>query len=412
MEFRKHTLENGLQIVAECNDEAHSQAVGFFVRAGSRDESPAIAGVSHFLEHMAFKGSATRTVDEVNREFDAISPHYNAATSEETTVYYALVLPESQDRVVELLADLLRPALRPEDFETEKQVIVEEILKYEDQPPFGADDKCRAHYFGNHPLGHSVLGTVQSIRGLSVEAMRAYFERRYAADNVVMGAAGRVDFDALVDSARRCCGVWHRGINTRPLEPASPRQGFYALHKPIATQQYVLQLSPAPAATDDDRYAAELLAMVLGDETGSRLFWELLDPGLADHVSVAHREHEGAGVMMTSLSCEPGLAEENLGRLANVLRRTQTERVTEEELEQAKNKYRSRMVLSSERPPGRLFALAGDWVYRSQYRTLDTELAAVAAVTPADVAALLTKYPLDRTTTVTIGPLEDVAWPQ
>jgi len=407
VEFREHTLKNGLQIVAECNDQAHSQAVGFFVRAGSRDEGPAVAGVSHFLEHMAFKGSATRTVDEVNRELDAISPHYNAATSEETTVYYAMVLPENQDRLVELLADLLRPAIRPEDFETEKQVIVEEILKYEDQPPFGADDKCRAQYFGDHPLGNSVLGTVESIGGLTVEAMRGYFQQRYAADNLVMAAAGRVDFDALVESARRCCAAWDGGGGARRLEPASPRQGFHVLHKTIAAQQYVLQLSP-----DDDRFAAELLAMVLGDDSGSRLFWELVDPGLADHVNVSYREHEGAGVMMTSLGCEPGLVEENLRRLDDVLRRTQADGVTEEELEQAKNKYRSRLVLSGERPAGRLFALAGDWFYRHEYRSLDTELAAVAAVTTGDVAALLAKYPLDGATTVTIGPLEEVARPE
>ena len=402
------TLSNGVRVVTEHMPGLASASLGVWITAGGRHERARENGIAHFLEHMAFKGTAVRTVDDVNRELDAVSPHYNAATSEETTVYYAMVLPESQDRIVQLLADLLRPALRPEDFETEKQVIVEEIRKYEDQPPFGADDKCRAHYFANHPLGQSVLGTVESIRGLSVEAMREYFQRRYGADNVVMAAAGRVDFDALVDSASRCCAGWQRGDNARTLEPAAPRQGFHVLHKPIATQQYLLRLSPAPAATDEDRFAAELLAMALGDETGSRLFWELIDPGLADHVSVAHREHEGAGVMMTALGCEPDLAAENLERLDDVSCRTQAEGITEEELDQAKNKYRSRMVLAGERPAGRLFALAGDWVYRREYRSLDTELAAVAAVTTEDVTALLAKYPLDRATTVTIGPLDEL----
>jgi len=229
--------------------------------------------------------------------------------------------------------------------------------------------------------------------------------------NVVLAAAGRVDFDALVDSARRCCGGWEPGGALRRLDPAEPRQGFHVLTKPIATQQYVLMLSPAPKATDRERFAAELLSMVLGDESGSRLYWELVDPGLADHVAVGYREHEGAGVMMTSLGCEPNLIEENLRRLAGVYRAAGQQGVSPGELETAKNKFRSRMVLSGERPAGRLFALAGDWMYRGRYRSLDEDLEAVAAVTADDVAALLASYPLEQATTVAIGPLEDLQPP-
>src|SRR5262245_38687124 len=119
MEFRKQTLDNGLTIVAECDGDAHSSALGFFVNTGSRDEDDSISGVSHFLEHMVFKGTGSRSAEDVNREFDEMGAHYNAFTSEENTVYYAAVLPECQDRAVDLLADLIRPALRSEDFETE-----------------------------------------------------------------------------------------------------------------------------------------------------------------------------------------------------------------------------------------------------------------------------------------------------
>src|SRR2546423_2235 len=125
----------------------HAVAVGFFVRTGARDESEPLAGVSHFLEHMVFKGTDGRSADDVNSEFDEMGAQYNAQTGEETTVYYASVLPEYQDRVVHLWADVLRPALREEDFRTEKQVIIEEIRMYDDQPPFGADDRCKALFF-------------------------------------------------------------------------------------------------------------------------------------------------------------------------------------------------------------------------------------------------------------------------
>ena len=195
MQFLTHVLPNGLEIVAECNPEAYSTALGFIVKTGARDESDEIAGVSHFLEHMAFKGTPTRSADDVNRELDEIGSHCNAGTSEETTVYYAPVLPEYQTRATEVLADILRPSLREADFQTEKKVILEEIQMFEDQPPFGADEKCRAAFFGDHPLGRSVLGTMASIEALPVAAMRDYFRRRYAPGNIVLAAAGRVDFE-------------------------------------------------------------------------------------------------------------------------------------------------------------------------------------------------------------------------
>src|SRR5512145_331450 len=122
MRFQSHTLSNGLEIVAECNDAAYSTALGFFVRTGSRDETDAVAGVSHFLEHMVFKGTARRSADDVNREFDEMGAHYNAFTNEENTVYYAAVLPEYLGRATELWADIMRPSLREDDFNTEKKV--------------------------------------------------------------------------------------------------------------------------------------------------------------------------------------------------------------------------------------------------------------------------------------------------
>ncbi len=315
MEFLRDTLPNGLEIVAERSATAYSTAVGFFVRTGARDETDAVAGVSHFLEHMMFKGTPSRSADDVNREFDEMGAHYNAFTNEENTVYYAAVLPEHQDRAVALLADILRPSLREDDFDTEKQVILEEIQMYEDQPPFGADDKCRAMHYGSHPLGRSVLGTAESVGQLPVSAMRDYFRRRYSPENIVLAGAGRIDFDALTALAGRLCGGWQPTAAGRAVEPAPRRDGFHLLQKESATQQYLMQLSAAPAAEDPDRFAAKLLATVLGDDSGSRLYWELVDPGLAEHASLGHAEHEGAGMMMTYMTCDPEHAAGNLRRI-------------------------------------------------------------------------------------------------
>src|SRR5262249_18582537 len=211
----------------------------FFVRTGARDETDAVSGVSHFLEHMVFKGSANRTAAEVNRDLDDLSASSNAYTSEEQTVYYATTLPEDQEAIVELLADMMRPALRQEDFDTEKQVILEEIAKYDDQPPYGAHEKCMAAFFGSHPLGKSVLGTAASVGGLARDQMLAYFDERYSPRNMVLAAAGNVDFDALVRQAQNYCGRWRMFDAPRPLSTAKPLHQFQVLHKPLAVQEYV-----------------------------------------------------------------------------------------------------------------------------------------------------------------------------
>ena len=210
MEYRQHKLENGLEILAECNREAYTSAFGFFVRTGSRDETHEVSGVSHFLEHMVFKGTPNRTAAQVNLELDEMGSSSNARTSEESTIYHAAVLPEFQTPVVELLSDIMRPSLRLEDFETEKQVIIEEIKMYDDQPPYGGYERVMAEYFGDHPLGQSVLGTVDTVTALTPDGMMNYFEQRYSPSNICFSAAGNIEFDELVEDIERCCGHWEK----------------------------------------------------------------------------------------------------------------------------------------------------------------------------------------------------------
>jgi predicted Zn-dependent peptidase len=404
-------LANGLEIVAECNPEARSTAMGFFVKTGARDETDDVAGVSHFLEHMVFKGTPTRSADDVNREFDEMGAHYNAFTHEELTVYHAAVLPEYQRPALVLLSDILRPSLRDDDFNTEKKVIIEEMRMYADQPPFGADDRVRASHFGRHPLGRSVLGTVQSITDLKVDAMREYFRRRYSPGNIALVAAGQVDFEALVSAAGELCGGWQAIETGRQVERAASHSGFECQVQAAATQEYVLQLANAPGATDADRFAAKLLATVVGDDSGSRLFWDLVDPGLVESASLYHHDYEGSGLYITYLSCDPEEAAENLRRVLEIYRVLEAEGVTADELDQAKNKINSRVVLSSERPRGRLFNLGSNWTYRREYRSVKDDLDAVDAVTLEQLTQILVKYPLTVSTTIAVGPLAEVSQP-
>src|SRR6516225_6091272 len=226
MHFHQTTLSNGLQVIAELNDRAHSVAAGFFVKTGSRDESSDVAGVSHFLEHMTFKGTRRRDALTVNRDFDRVGAKHNAQTSEEDTFYHVTCLPEYLPPACDVLADILRPTLRDEDFETEKQVSIEEIRMYLDNPMSVAYEAAKTAHFGAHPLGNSILGTVESIKALRIEQMRDYFAQRYSPANIVLGFAGRGNWENLVDLATAHCAGWHGGPAPRQAVPVRGTGAF------------------------------------------------------------------------------------------------------------------------------------------------------------------------------------------
>ncbi len=412
MSFQTQVLPNGLQIIGEHHPSARSVALGFFVRTGSRDETKDVAGVTHFLEHMVFKGTPRRSALDVNRDFDRIGAHYNAFTIEENTVFYAAILPEYLPQAVDILADILRPSLRGEDFDVEKNVIIEEIGMYEDQPMWSAYDAAKRAFFADHPLGNTILGTPDSIRALTRDQMHAYFERRYIAPNITVVAAGKFDWPALVALVEEHCGSWKSGPVGRQEVREAPGSGaFQVVTKEKVAQEHVFLISPGPAADSPLRHAADVLAIAVGDDSGSRLYWALVDPGLADSADTSFHDYEGTGSFYTSFSCEPGQVAENLAIVQQVLSEVQRDGITEEELQQAKSKIGSRVVRGSERPMGRMQAIGMAWTYLHQYRTVDDELKAFDAVTLATIRELLERYPLDRLTTLALGPLKKVAAP-
>jgi predicted Zn-dependent peptidase len=410
--FHTHRLPNGLQIIGETSPPARSMALGFFVRTGARDEWPQVSGVSHFLEHMVFKGTLRRSALDVNRDFDRIGAHYNAFTSEENTVFYAAILPEYVDRAVDVLADILRPELRDGDFNVEKNVIIEEIGMYEDQPMWSAYDNAKRVYFADHPLGNSILGSVESIKALTREQMHGYFQRRYVAPNITVVAAGNFDWDGLVALVEKHCGGWEAGpVGRQGVRPTRGSGAFQVMTKPKVTQEHVLLISPGPAADDPLRHTADTLALALGDDSGSRLYWALVDPGLAESADASFHDYEGTGSFYTSFSCDPEQTDENLAIVADVLADLQSNGLSEEELSQAKSKILSRVVRSGERPMGRMQAVGMNWTYLGKYRSVDEELAVFDAVTLEKVRELLDRYPLTQTTTFALGPLDKVARP-
>lgn len=401
--FQKTRLDNGLTILAELNDDAHTSAVGFFVNVGTRDETPDIMGVSHFLEHMMFKGTARRSADDVNREFDQIGADYNASTSQETTLYYAHVLPEFMPRAIDLLGDMLRPALRDADFQTERQVILEEIGMYADRPFWVAYENAMERFYNGHPLGFRILGPHEVISQLPVEQMRDYFNQRYSPDNMVVALAGRIDFDAAVEQIRQQCGGWKpTGIHRRYIDP-SLRFVEHVHADAKLKQHYVALLAPGPARQGDDRYAAAVLSQVIGDSDGSRLYWALTDPGLAEEVEFTHQPFDRAGSFMAYVSCAPDNAAKVEGILFDVLDRAGDE-MNDGEVERARNKIATELMLQGERPAGRMMGLGGSWLATGDYRPLEEELARVMAVDAGVLRNLVARYPLNRRTIVRCTP--------
>jgi predicted Zn-dependent peptidase len=410
MPFHTHTLPNGLTLLGEVNPSALSVALGFFVRTGARDETAAVSGVTHFLEHMIFKGTERRDALTVNRDFDRIGAESNAFTSEESTVFYAAVLPEYLETAVDILADILRPSLRSDDFVTEKEVILDEIVRYDVQPAWSAYDQSRRIHYAGHPLGNSILGTTESIRALTVEQMRTYYGQRYVAPNIHVVVAGQFDWATLVELVTARCAGWPAGpIGRQALHSVAGAGGQHLIRRDQAAQEYVLQIAAGPAADDDLRYAGDVLATAIGDATGSRLYWALIDPGLADSVSFSCDNYEAAGEFIVWFSSEPDQAAENLALVEAVLADVQTNGLTDTEIAQAKVKLASREVRGSERTMRRMLDIGRDWTYLRQYRTADDQLAAYDAVDATAIRTLLTRFPLTHRTTLALGPLAELA---
>ncbi len=406
MQFREAQLDNGLKIIAEVNPSAATLAAGFFARTGSRDETPNVAGVSHFLEHMVFKGTARRSAAAVNLAFDEMGANYNAFTSEENTVYFASVLPEFQASCLDLLCDILRPSLRQEDFDIEKGVILEEIAMYEDHPHFRLYDNLMSRHFSSHPLGNVILGSAESISEMARDDMQAYFDRRYSPTNVTLVGVGNLDFDAMVDQARQMCASWQQLEASRVAEPSRPVGSRGAITDAKLTRQNIGLMCQAPSGQDEQRFAAQILANVLGDATGSRLYYALVESALADDAQMTYSPMDGEGALMTSVSTDPERAGQVLGVIDEVFRKFIDEGPGEAELQAAKNKIASQATLSGELPMGRLTSVGFDWVYRSEYVPLARQIDAMFAVSADDVLTLAQQCNLQNATLLTLGPLE------
>jgi predicted Zn-dependent peptidase len=404
MEFKSEKLENGLVIIGEINKSAKSTAVGFFVRNGSRDETEQINGVSHFLEHMLFKGTDKLSALEVNEAFDRTGAQFNAFTSEENTVYYAAVLPEYLAEVTELWTQLMRPALRDKDFDLEKNVIKEEIAMYKDLPSFDVMDRCRTLHFDGHPCGYSVLGSEESIDNLTAEQMRGYFARRYAPNNIVLACAGNFEWDQIRCLAANSCSSWQKQTVERELGHSEGSRKKQRLEKANLAREHICLMSAGVSAQDPRRFAASLLGTIVGDDVGSRFFWDLVDKALAEAASMQFGAMDGTGAFCSYIRC----SSENVTKVLDIVRGIFDDLarngVTEDELTKAKNKILSALVIKNELPMGRLVDLGFNWTYLQKYQTIEDDVSAIKAVTVDDVHSLVEQFKPGEFTQLCLGP--------
>jgi predicted Zn-dependent peptidase len=406
MEFKVHKLANGLTVIGETNKNAESCAVGFFVKTGSRDENLKINGVSHFLEHMVFKGTDRLSPFAVNEHFDRTGAQYNAFTSEENTVFYAAVLPEYLAQITKLWIEMMRPALRTEDFNIEKQVIKEEIAMYKDQPNYDVLDRCRLLYFDGHPCGNSVLGSEEAIDAMTAEQMREYFARRYAPNNMVAAFAGNFEWNQIRDIVESGCGGWGSRDVKRELADTRGSRAKNRIEKANLAREHICLMSPGTSAQSNRRFAASLLSMIVGDDVGSRFFWELVDKAIAETASMEFAPMDGTGVNCTYIRCSSENTFRAMEIVANIFADLARSGVKEDELVKAKNKVLSALVIKNELPMGRLVDLGFNWTYLGQYRTVEQDVAVIKAVTVEDVNSLIRDYPLGNFAQFSLSPAQ------
>jgi predicted Zn-dependent peptidase len=401
------TLPGGARVVTESIRGVRSVALGLWIGTGSRDEPPSRAGVSHFIEHLLFKGSSRYSAQEIAELFDAMGGELNAATSRETTVVYVRVPDDRLGQALDAMSDMVfAPSF--EDVDSEREVVLEEIAMVDDNPQDLVHDLAAEAVFGAHPLGRPVIGSAEVVAGVSPRSLRSYHRGAYVGPNVVLAAAGNVSHDALVDLfAGRRGGVDGDSRVRRPLLRKAPAPGSRFLRR--KTEQYhVVLAGPGIARDDERRYAVSLLDAILGGSASSRLFQEIREKrGMAYSVYTYGSQYAETGQVGIYVGTREDNLDECLAVTAAELRDVAGGNLRAGELERAKENLTGRLLLSLESTSNRMTRLGKALVTDVELVSVEETIRRVKAVTEEDVTGAAAElFGPERLSAAGIGPKE------
>ncbi|RJQ54315.1 MAG: insulinase family protein [Actinobacteria bacterium] len=408
MFFDKTVLDNGITVVTETMDQVRSVALGFWVRVGSRDEPPGFGGMSHFIEHLLFKGTEKRTAEEISATFDRLGAELNAFTSKEYTCYYSRFLDEHLPTAVDVLVDMLQGTLfADEHVKSEREVVLEEIHLHEDTPDEQIHDLFAQTLFGSHPLGAPILGQTESVETFGRDDVTKYFSDYYLPENVVVAAAGRVKHDEVVSLVRDRLHLNERGEEMR--KSYAPKPASEVMVRTKQTEQaHICYGTLAFDARSEDRFALTILDTILGGGMSSRLFREIREKkGLAYSVYSYHSLFLETGVFTVYAGTRPANAEEVIKLIQAELDDIVTNGVGEDEFAKVKDHLKGQLVLGLESTRNRMTRMGKSELTQGEVLSLDELVARIDRVTRDDVARVARELLRpDRMVLSVIGPFE------
>ena len=398
-------LANGVNVVTESIPGSHSVTTGFWVDAGSRDEEPALAGASHFLEHLLFKGTSTRSAREIAEAVEAVGGEMNAFTTKEYTAFYTRLLDTDLDLGLDILSDIMwDPALRPDEVEAERQVILEEILMHEDEPSDLVHDLFAETLYPEHPLGREVLGDRTTIQTMGRDDIAGYFEAMYRPESIVVAVAGNVDHDNVVAGIESRLGSRPGGRPARTQPPlASPRR--LAVTNRATEQAHVVVGTRALARDDDDRFALNVVNEVLGGGMSSRLFQEIREKrGLVYSVYSYRAAYVESGYLAVYAGTSPSQVDEVLDLINGEFDRLVDEEITDKELAIAKGHVKGSLALSLEDSAGRMSRIGRSQLIHGTVLSFDELVERTEAVTRDDLRRVADRVATAERVLAVVGP--------
>ncbi|MBW4839041.1 MAG: insulinase family protein [Paenibacillaceae bacterium] len=387
--MKKTQLKNGLRVVMEKIPTCRSVSFGIWVKTGSRNESPERGGISHFIEHMLFKGTERYSAKDIAEQFDAIGGNVNAFTSKEYTCYYAKVLDEHLPIAVDVLSDMFfRSLFDAEELRKEKNVIVEEISMYEDTPDDMVHDLVSQAAYGEHPLALPILGTEEQLRAMESEHLREYMREHYTIENTVISVAGNID-DQVIDLLEKYFGDFSKRGNSSPLV-APDFLGGLQFHRKKTEQNHICLSFPGLPVGEEKQYAMVLLNNAIGGGMSSRLFQEIREKrGLAYSVYSYHSSHADSGLFTVYAGTAPRQTKEVLDLTKEILHDVSVNGITTSELSKGKEQLKGSLILSLESTGSRMNRLGKNELMLGKHYTLDEMIARIESVTMDDVNTVL-----------------------